>query len=262
MNDRAFRGLAIVLGALFGMLLIGPLATLVLHGSPGRLATALGQTRTVSAIALSLATATIATMVAIVGGLPLAWLLRHPHGRAARWLGWLCELPLVLPPAVAGLALLLALGPYGPGGRLLTRLGWGQVPLTPAAVVLAQVLVAGPLFLRAARSAMAAVPERLLHASALLGGNEWDGFRRVLLPLAKPGLVGGALLCWARAIGELGATLMFAGSLPGRTMTMATAIFVDWQTDLDAAIALAIVLLIVSGFAIFGARQLAVEPGS
>jgi len=256
-SDRAFRLLTYALAGCFALLLLGPLLALLLHGAPGRLLPALASTRTLSAIGLSLVTATLATAIAVIGGLPLAWLLRRPGSRAARWIGSLCELPMVLPPAVAGLALLLALGPYSPAGLLLGRLGVGQVPLTPAAVVLAQVLVAGPLFLRAARSAIGAVPERLFQASALLGGGEWDGFRRIMLPLARPGLLGGALLCWARAIGELGATIMFAGNLPGRTMTMATAIFIDWQTDLDAAIALAIVLLLVSGSAILAARRLA-----
>ncbi len=257
MSDRLFRALTILLAGCFGLLLLGPLVGLVMQGAPARLLPALVAPRTLSTIALSLASAGLATLLAVIGGLPLAWLLRRPESRAARWIGGLCELPMVLPPAVAGLALLLALGPYSLAGRLLERLGLGQVPLTPAAVVLAQVLVAGPLFLRAARSAMTAVPERLLQASELLGGREWDGFWRIMLPLARTGLLGGALLCWARAIGELGATLMFAGSLPGRTMTMATAIFIDWQTDLDGAIALAIVLLLVSGSAILAARRLA-----
>jgi molybdate transport system permease protein len=254
-----FRGLLTVLAAAFAAFLLLPLAALALSASPVDLVSQLATTQVWSAVAVSLLTATVATALTVLGGLPLAYLLAGARGRGARALTVVLELPLVMPPAVAGLALLLAFGRYQGLGPLLARLGLPPLAFTPAAVVMAQMLVAAPLFLRSAQTAIAAVPPALGRASAVLGASEAVTLWRVVLPLARPGLAAGALLCWARALGELGATVMFAGALPGLTRTMTTAIFVAWAEDLRAAETLAVLLLALSLAALLAARRLTRE---
>jgi molybdate transport system permease protein len=151
----------------------------------------------------------------------------------------------VLPPAVAGLALLLTLGRRGWLGPTLSALGV-ELPFTTAAVVIASFFVAAPFFVRAARSGFMAVPREYEEAARVEGATEWDVFRFVTAPIAAPALFGGAILCWARALGEFGATIMFAGQFLGRTQTMPLAIYAALESDLDAAMGLSLLLLIIS----------------
>lgn len=180
-------------------------------------------------------TSAVSLAVVVVGGTPLAWGLAR-----GRW-GWLesaVRLPLVVPPAVAGVALLMAFGRMGVLGTSLA--------FTTAAVVLAQVFVAAPFYVQAATDAFRGVDEGLLDVAKTLGARRVRRFFAVVVPVAAPGLVSGAAMCWARALGEFGATLMFAGNLPGATQTMPLAIYTAMSGDLAAARAMSVVLMAVA----------------
>ena len=168
----------------------------------------------------------------------------------------LIELPMVLPPAVAGIGLLMAFGRRGLFGPLLASMGI-SVGFTTAAVVMAQFFVAAPFFVRAARSGFVGVDRELEHVSHTLGVSNWTTFWRVTVPVAFPSLLGGAVMCWARALGEFGATIMFAGSFQGRTQTMPLAIYAALESDLDAALVLSAILVVVS-FAVLVALRMVV----
>jgi len=155
-------------------------------------------------------------------------------------------LPLVLPPVVGGVALFLALGRHGIAGRWLDQWFGLQLPFTPAAVVLAETFVAMPFLVVTVEGALRAADPRFEEASATLGASRWTTFRRVTLPLIGPSVLAGSVLCWARALGEFGATITFAGNFPGRTQTMPVAVYLALETDPDAAVALSLVLLAVS----------------
>jgi molybdate transport system permease protein len=157
----------------------------------------------------------------------------------------LVDLPIVLPPAVAGLALLLTFGRRGLFGGPLSAMGI-ELPFTTAAVVIASFFVAAPFYVRAARSGFLSVPREYEEAARVEGANEWEVFRHVTVPIAAPALFGGAILCWARALGEFGATIMFAGQFLGRTQTMPLAIYAALESDTDAALGLSVLLLAIS----------------
>jgi molybdate transport system permease protein len=177
-----------------------------------------------------------------VVGVPLAWLLAQPTLPARSLLRGLVTVPLVLPPVVGGVALLLVLGRRGLVGRFLPF----TLPFTPAAVVLAEAFVALPFLVLSVEGALRAADRRYEEAAATLGAGRWTVFRRVTLPLVAPGVLAGAVLAWARALGEFGATITFAGSFPGRTQTMPIAVYLALETDPGAAVALSVVLLVVS----------------
>lgn len=197
-------------------------------------------------LTLSLVTTSIAMLIILLFGTPLAYVLarrRFP----GRWLvDTIVDLPIVLPPAVAGIALLMAFGRRGVLGGTLAD--WGiTIPFTAAAVVIAQVFVAAPFYIRAARGGFNRIEPDLEAAAADLGAPPGTVFRTITLPLARPGLAAGAVLAWARALGEFGATIMFAGNLAGTTRTMPLAIYGEYGAgDLPAALLLAIILLITS----------------
>jgi len=201
-----------------------------------------------SALAVSLVTTGFSLLVTIFLGTPLAWLLARGSGRLVRTLETLVELPVVVPPAVAGVALLLAFGRQSPLMRFLWPDG-GSLALTGAAVVLAQVLVAAPLYVLSAKSAFGELDEELLLVARTLGATRLTLFWRVGIPIAKSGLLAGALLAFARALGEFGATLMFAGNLEGRTQTLPLAIYTALESDLGTARVLS-TLLITFSFAL------------
>lgn len=205
------------------------------------------------AIQLSLLTTLVTLALAVLGGTPLALLLarwRFP-GRAA--LETLLDLPLVLPPAVAGIALLVAFGRFGLLGGVLRGFGV-TIPFTTLAVVLAQLFVAGPLYIRTAVGAFGAVERDLEDAAAVDGAGPLRTFRFVTLPLAAAPLAGGAVMTWARALGEFGATIIFAGNLPGVSQTMPLAIYLGFEQDLGAALTLSLLLLFVSFAVLFLVR--------
>ena len=197
------------------------------------------------ALRLSLLSTAAVLALALGFGSPLALLLAHSRLRVVAVLDSLVDLPIVLPPAVAGLALLLTFGRRGVLGTSLDALGI-QLPFTTAAVILASLFVATPFYVRAARSGFLAVPPEIEEAARVEGASEWQVFRFVTAPVAAPAMFGGAVLCWARALGEFGATIMFAGQFPGRTQTMPLAIYAALETDTDAALSLSLVLLAIS----------------
>jgi molybdate transport system permease protein len=196
-------------------------------------------------------TSLVALVVVVALGTPLAWLLAQ---RERRVIEILVELPVVLPPAVLGVALLLAFGRHGLLGPFLERAGL-SVAFTPAAVVLAQIVVAAPFYVLAATSAFRALDRELLVVARTLGASPARAFFRVALPITRPALLRGATLAWARALGEFGATLLFAGSLAGRTMTLPLAIYAALESDLRAARAIALVLVVVAFALLFAVRE-------
>jgi molybdate transport system permease protein len=232
-----------------------PLIVLATHTSPGALRQALSDPVVLDALRVSLVTTAISLAIVILVGTPLAAALargRSP-GRAA--LDALVGLPLVLPPVVAGLALLLAFSPTGPLGHALQPLGV-RVPLTEAAVVLSQCFVAGPFYVYAVTAGLSSVDRGVEEVASTLRATPWHVFRTVTLPLIRPALAYGVVLSGARALGEFGATITVAGNLQGRTQTMPTAIYVAFERDPDGAVALAVILAVVSFALLLGVRGL------
>ena len=233
---------ALALSAFLALPLVGLLSRAL---SSTALWQALGRPIVFEALKLSLVTSATVLGIALLLGSPLALLLARRRFRGIGVLDSLVDLPIVLPPAVAGLALLLTFGRRGMLGTPLDALGI-ELPFTTAAVVLASLFVAAPFYVRAARSGFVSVPRELEEAARVEGATEWQVFRFVTMPVASPALFGGAILCWARALGEFGATIMFAGQFLGRTQTMPLAIYAALESDLDAALALSVVLLAIS----------------
>jgi molybdate transport system permease protein len=241
-----FPALLVVTLALALAFLTLPLLAIFLHTGPARLLDSLDDPSSRAALRLSLVTTTIAIAVIVLVGTPAAYLLATRRFRGRALVVTLLELPLVLPPAVAGIGLLAALGPKGVLGGALHDAGI-QLVLETAGVVVALVFVAAPFHLRQAQSAFAAVDPRWREASRTLGAGEARTFARVVVPAALPGLGAGIALAWGRALGEFGATLMFAGSFRGITQTVPLAIYDRFATDFDGALALSAVLVALSG---------------
>jgi len=238
--------------------LVLPLVALVVRAPWTDLAELLAHESVVQALVLSFVTATIATAVCLVLGVPLAALL----ARAATWptlprrlLRAAVTVPLVLPPVVGGIALLLLAGRRGLIGAALEQAFGITIPFTTGAVVLAQVFVALPFLVFAVEGALRSADRRTELAAATLGASRWQVFRHVTLPLVAPGVAAGAVLCFTRALGEFGATITFAGSLPGVTRTLPIASYLAMQTDPDEAVALALLLLAVSIAVLLGLRD-------
>jgi molybdate transport system permease protein len=198
------------------------------------------------AIRLSLITTTITVILSVLLGTPLAWLLARSDSRASRWLRAVMTVPLVLPPVVGGVALLMAYGRRGFVGQPLAEVFGMQVTFTPVAVVLAETFVAMPFYVLAVEGAMRGLDRRYDDIAATLGASPWRAFTRVALPLAAPGMAAGAALAWARALGEFGATITFAGNLTGRTQTAPLAVYVALERDPQAAISLSLAMLVVA----------------
>ncbi|MDI3339835.1 MAG: ABC transporter permease [Sphaerobacter sp.] len=242
---------------LLALFLAVPLLALVWRtlGEPGFLA-ALQRPLVLRALRLSALTTLVTLAVAVVTGTPLAYLLARRDFRGKRVVESVIDLPLVLPPVVAGVALLMAFGRRGLLGEALGSVGI-ELPFTTAAVVLAQIFVSVPFYVRGARVGFQAVPVEIEEAAAIDGADAWQTLRRVTVPLALPGLASGLVLCWARALSEFGATLMFAGNFTGRTQTMPLAIMSAMETDLSAALALAVLLLAVAATVLLVSRLVA-----
>jgi len=197
------------------------------------------------ALRLSLLTSTITTISAVVFGTPLAYMLAHWKFRFKSWFELIIDLPIVLPPSVAGLALLIAFGRRGLFGSILGALGI-SLPFTTAAVVLAQIFVASPLYVRSARVGFSQIDKQLEEAAHVEGANQWQLFYEVMLPLTGRTLLSGAILTWTRALGEFGATILFAGNLEGVTQTMPMAIYLGFERNLGIALTLSVLLIFVS----------------
>ncbi|QNG36740.1 molybdate ABC transporter permease subunit [Geodermatophilaceae bacterium NBWT11] len=232
-----------LLGVLF---LVLPLVGLVVRAPWSQLLSSLAEPQIGQALRLSLVSATLATLLSLVLGVPLAWVLARSTIRGRSVLRALVTVPLVLPPVVGGVALFLVLGRQGLVGRWLFETFDYTIPFTTTAVVIAETFVAMPFLVISVEGALRAADARFEDAAATLGADRWTTFRRVTLPLVLPGVAAGAVLCWARALGEFGATITFAGNFPGTTQTMPLAVYLALQSDPEAAIVLSLVLLGVS----------------
>jgi molybdate transport system permease protein len=213
------------------------------------------------ALVLSLISATLATLCALIVGIPLAWVLARTSFPGRSVLRALVTLPLVLPPVVGGVALLLAFGRKGVLGQYLDAWFGITIPFTTTAVVIAETFVAMPFLVITVEGALRSADQRYEDASATLGASRLTTFRRVTLPLIGPSVLAGSVLCWARALGEFGATITFAGNFPGTTQTMPIAVYGALETDPDAAIALSLVLLVVSLVVLIALRDRVARPG-
>lgn len=230
-------GLALLMLPLLGLLVRAPWSTMLER---------LTASGSLTALRLSLVTSTITTAVCLVLGVPIAFLLARTRFPGRRLVRALVTLPLVLPPVVGGVALFTAFGRRGVIGQWLDSAFGYTLPFTTTAVVIAQAFVAMPFLVIAVEGALLGADSRYEEAAATLGASRWTTFRRVTLPLVMPGVIAGAVLCWARALGEFGATITFAGNFPGRTQTMPIAVYMALETDPDSAIVLSLLLVAVS----------------
>ncbi|GAB3220369.1 ABC transporter permease [Glycomyces halotolerans] len=239
--------LALLVPALLGLaFLVLPLAGLLIRTPWASVPQRLAEPAVLQALWLSLRTATLATVVCVLLGVPLAWLLARVDFPGRRLVRALVTVPLVLPPVVGGVALLLVFGRRGLVGTWLDESFGITLPFSSAGVVMAMAFVAMPFLVVAVEGAIRAADVRFEEAAATLGAGRWTAFTRVTLPLVAPGITAGTVLCWARALGEFGATITFAGNFPGRTQTMPLAVYLALETDLEAAIVLSLILLAVS----------------
>ncbi|MFF1706980.1 ABC transporter permease [Streptomyces sp. NPDC058252] len=248
--------LPLLLPALVGLaFLLLPLIALLVRAPWRSLPDQLTSTAVWQALQLSLISATAATAVSLVLGVPLAWLLARTDFPGRGVVRALVTLPLVLPPVVGGVALLLALGRNGVVGQWLDSAFGITLPFTTAGVVVAESFVAMPFLVISVEGTLRAADPRYEEAAMTLGASRFTAFRRVTLPLIAPGIAAGSVLAWARALGEFGATITFAGNFPGRTQTMPLAVYLALQSDPAAAIALSLVLLVVSIAVLAGLRD-------
>ncbi len=242
-GSGALLGLAGLFGLFLGLPVLVLVGRAVLDGSLWRAA---ASPVVVDALALSLLTTAVSLLITVAVGLPLAVVLARRRFPGKAILEAILDLPIVLPPAVAGLALLLVFGRRGTLGEPLDALGL-TIPFTTVAVVLAQVFVSAPFFVRAARAGIAAVDRDLEDAARVDGASEAELFRSITVPLAGAALAGGLVMSWARALGEFGATIMFAGNVEGRTQTLPLVVYGEFQAgDLDASIAAGAILVLAA----------------
>jgi len=242
----------------FLLFLILPILAVFLRLSWSDFWAALSQESTLQAVRLSLLTSLATVLLSILLGTPVAYLLYRPRSFLSRLLDTLVDLPTVLPPAVAGVALLMAFGRSGLLGGALNLLGL-QIPFTTGAVILAQTFIAAPLYIKSAALGFASIDCELKKAAALDGANRWQIFRHIMLPLAWMPLLSGCILTWARALGEFGATILFAGNFPGRTQTMPLAIYIGFEMDMGTALSLSAVLVCFS-VVVLGLVKWALRP--
>jgi len=230
-----------------------PLIALILRTTPASLVQNLTNPQVIQAVTLSLITTSVTTLVTILLGTPLAYGLALRVFRHQRLVDTLIDLPLVLPPAVAGVALLMAFGRRGLLGTGLEGLNL-HIAFTPFAVILAQVFVSAPFYIKSAALGFSNVEPELAQAAGLDGAHLGQVFQHVVLPLSWKAMISGALMTWARALGEFGATIIFAGNFPGRTQTMPLAIYIGFELDLNVALTLSVILIGLSFMVLFVAR--------
>lgn len=230
--------------------LLVPIVVMISRVRPEDLAANLANPEVGQAIWLSLTTTAASTALGLLLGTPLAYLLARRRFRGHGLLDTLVDLPMVLPPSVAGIALLLAFGRRGVIGAWLDDAGI-SIAFTSVAVVLAQTFVAAPFYIKTAVAGFDGVERELEQAAMVDGGGPWQVFTRITLPLCWPVLLGGLVMSWARALGEFGATIIFAGNFPGRTQTMPLAIYLGFELDLSLALTLSVILLVVSYLVLF-----------
>jgi len=239
------RVLVGVLAGSFFLFLGVPLVALLFHEPPALLWVAMQQPEVLQALQLSIFTTSVSTLLTVLFGLPVAYVLARLQFPGRNVLETLVTLPTVFPPVVAGVALLLTFGRFGLIGRYLNPLGI-TIPFTTLAVIMAQMFVSSPFFINTAKAGLEQLDRRYELAAYTLRASPFYTFRRGVLPLIRPALLTGIGLAWARALGELGATITFAGNFPGVTQTMPIAVYIAAESDLDTAVALSVVLLAVS----------------
>jgi len=245
-----------VLAGLGLLLFLLPLAGLIVRAPWGQALGQLTDPTTTTALGLSMFCSVTATAIALVLGIPLAMILARTRGTTRNVLRALTTLPMVLPPVVGGVALLLAFGRHGLVGSLPYRWFGLQIPFTTAAAVMAETFVAMPFLVIAVEAGLRSLDHRYEEAARSLGAGYWRVFTRVTLPLLRPAIFSGAVLCWARALGEFGATITFAGNFPGRTQTVPIAVYIGLESNNpDAAITLSLILLVVSVAILVGMRD-------
>ncbi len=246
---------AAVLGAAGAALFVVPIASLLWRAWSSGVWRTLGAPPVRTALWLSLVCSLSATVCSVIFGLPLAWVQARAEFPGRALLRGLTTLPIVLPPVVGGVALLLAFGRRGVLGQWLDSAFGIRLPFSTAGAVLAETFVAMPFFVLTVEGALRTMDRRLEDAARTLGARRWTVLRRVTLPIIRPSLQAGAVLCWARALGEFGATITFAGNFPGRTQTIPLAVYLALEADPQAGIMLSVVLLGFSLAVLVGMRR-------
>lgn len=239
----------------FLLFILLPIVQMFFKIDPVEFITSIQSKTVVQALRLSLRTTCITVLATIIFGTPVAYLLQHKKLKLARFADILVDLPTVLPPAVAGLALLMVFGRMGWIGKLLSPMGI-QIPYTTAAVVLAQTFVASPYYIRSTAQGFSGVGCEIKRAAALDGASRFQIFRYVMVPMSWMSILNGCVLTWARALGEFGATILFAGNLSGKTQTMPLAIYLGFQVDIQSAITLSVILIVISIAVLFIAKHI------
>ncbi len=242
-----------VLASFFFLFLGVPLLALLFREPPAAIWTQLQQPDILQALEISFITTTLCTLFAVILGLPVAYVLARVRFPGRDLLETLVTLPTVLPPVVAGVALLLTFGRVGLLGRYLAFFGW-SIPFTTVAVVMAQIFIAAPFFVNSAKAGLEQLDRRYELAAYTLRASPFYAFRSVTLPLIRPALLSGIGLTWARALGEFGATITFAGNFQGVTQTLPIAVYVASESDLDKSIAISVVLLAISAAILLSLR--------
>ena len=245
---------SLILLALFGI----PLLALILQATQTAFFEHALTKEAIAALQLSLTTSLLSVGITLILGTPLAYSLARWSFAGKNHVEMLVDLPVVLPPAVAGLALLIAFGRQGLVGQFFNQIGI-HLPFTTAAVVIAQTFVAAPLYIRAARIGFADIDTQLEEAAYVEGANQWQLFSEVMFPMARRAITSGAILTWTRALGEFGATILFAGNLEGVTQTMPLAIYLGFERNIGVAIALSVVLVGFSAILLLFARSIEKE---
>jgi molybdate transport system permease protein len=239
-------------GGVLALFLMVPMLALVLHTTPMNIQAAWASDVLRAAMRLSLMTTLVSTVLVVLLGTPLAWVLVHQPTRASSWLSTLLQVPVVMPPAVAGIALLFA---FGHRGLLPT-----SIVFSMGAVIMAEVFVAAPLYLQHMQSAFRQVNSNVVLVARSLGATPWMLFTRIAIPMALRGLVAAAAMAWARALGEFGATLMFAGNMQGRTQSMPLAIYTMLETDVPAAQAASVLMMMMALVVLVAVHKLQRAP--
>lgn len=247
--------MAVLLAAVGAAFFVLPLLGLILRAPWAHAWEDLTAPETLAALRLSLVASLSATALALVMGVPLAWLYARARFPGRSLLRALTTLPMVLPPVVGGIALLLAFGRRGLLGQLLDRTFGISLPFTTAGVIMAETFVAMPFLILTVEAGLRSMDLRYEEAARTLGAGRWTVFRWVTVPLIAPSLVAGAVLCWARALGEFGATITFAGNFPGVTQTMPLGVYLLLETKPEASIVLSLLLLLISLLVLVGLRD-------
>jgi len=224
-----------------------PILALFLSTSPKELLENIQQPEVYQAIYISLMTSTAAAGITVVFGIPFAYMMARKEFRFKRLVDSALDIPIVLPPAVAGLALLMVYGRRGLIGGWLDSVGL-QIAFTPVAVIMAMIFISAPFFIKSATIGFGNIEPELEQAASLDGASQWYIFRTITLPLSRIALLGGLVLTWTRALGEFGATIIFAGNFPGITQTMPLAIYLGFELDMEVAITLSVILILISFF--------------